>query len=138
MPRLARIITIVGAGLIVLLIVSYWINSVDRSPSPPQDRTEKAPIAVGDSCVIDSRSGITAVARHPSDFDDWFKAKRAGDEYGLKDLLFSGRIIAVNDQSTILIIDRTTTLYKIRVLDGDKQGKAGWIPVEHARKYPRK
>ena len=87
--------------------------------------------------MIDSGQGLTAVARNPSDFEDWYKAKRVRDEYGMKELIFSGRIFAVKDQSTILIIDSSPTLYKIRVLDGEKEGKAGWIPIEHARKYPR-
>jgi len=137
MAKLAGIITIVGVAFIGLIFVSYWTNSSDRSPPAPQNRTEKARIAIGDSCVIDSGQGLTAVARHPADFEDWYKAIRARDDYGLKELIYSGRILAVKDQSTILIIDSTATLYKIRVLDGDKQGKAGWIPIEHARKYPR-
>jgi hypothetical protein len=69
-------------------------------------------------------------------FDEYVKASLAQDTIGLKDLIIRGRLLAMLNSPTVLVIDTGFghqtghSALKVRILDGDYAGSAGWVVKE--------
>jgi hypothetical protein len=55
----------------------------------------------------------------------------AKDWYGLQELMLNKGVFAVPNGTKVLVIDISIGLRKVRVLEGDMQYKAGWLPMEY-------
>lgn len=58
------------------------------------------------------------------------KALRAKDMQGLLDLMLNEGVFAVPNGTKALLIDKAFALRKVRILQGEMQGKAGWLEME--------
>ena len=97
-----------------------------RSKAPSVNVGEQGRIASGAQRVI---VGVDDAA-----FDQIVKSQQAHDEAGLTALVLSGRAFFIDEGTRVLVIDRSTTLRKVRTLEGPAAGRAGWIPAEWVRK----
>jgi hypothetical protein len=66
-------------------------------------------------------------------FDELVSAKAANDRHGIGELLVSGRVFTVPSGTRILCLDLGFTKSKVRILDGEHAGAAGWTYTEHLR-----
>jgi hypothetical protein len=76
------------------------------------------------------------VATDEKAFDDVTNAAIANDTYGVKELLSKGKIFIGSYNSRVLVIDSAMLKTKVRLLDGDNIGKAGWVPFEFVKDSP--
>jgi hypothetical protein len=97
-----------------------------RSEHPSVDVGEQGRIASGAERVI---AGVDVAA-----FDQVVKSQQAHDEAGVTALILSGRAFFVEEGTRVLVIDRSTTLRKVRTLEGPAVGRAGWVPAEWVKK----
>lgn len=66
-------------------------------------------------------------------FDKWVNAVNANDKMGVSDLLYSGELFSVPSGTKVLILDISWGAHKVRILEGDKYGKTGWLPSEYLK-----
>jgi hypothetical protein len=59
------------------------------------------------------------------------QALAAKDSTGLGDLLLTGKVLAVNQQTQVKILVVDGAKAQVRILDGEHLGKSGWVPVEY-------
>jgi hypothetical protein len=57
-------------------------------------------------------------------------AVNAGDPYGNKQLMAAGRLWLVPAGTSVVVLELAFFSRKVRILEGEHQGKAGWIPME--------
>jgi len=66
--------------------------------------------------------------------DEVVHAVAVGDKYGFVELMESGRVFSVPNNTKVLVLDKGGFLYseksKVRILEGLWAGKAGWVPQE--------
>lgn len=62
--------------------------------------------------------------------DEYIKFAVARDDIGIEELFGQGRVFNVANGAEVLIIEATFASRRIRVLDGDKRGSSGWVPME--------
>jgi hypothetical protein len=70
--------------------------------------------------------------------DEVVHAVAVGDKYGFVELMESGRVFSVPNNTKVLVLDKGGFLYseksKVRILEGLWAGKAGWVPQEWVTK----
>lgn len=114
---------------LTLLPVAMLIGWLMLSCGVPSETT--APPSVGSKAVIRAPNlDIVYLAIDKESFDMWTKACVAKDYIGMMQLEASGRVFSVPNNTKVLIIDRNFAIRKVRILEGDAFGKAGWLPYE--------
>jgi hypothetical protein len=66
------------------------------------------------------------------------RAQAVRDGIGLSRLVEAGAAFTVDDETQALIVDENPGHYRVRVLEGDAQGKTGWVPIENAEGLPQR
>jgi hypothetical protein len=64
------------------------------------------------------------------------RAQAIHDEERLRALSSGGWVYTVDDETQARIVDTSPGCYRVRILEGDAQGKTGWVPVENAEGLP--
>ena len=116
------------AGLFFcLLIMAVFTNGCDTTATSSKPRLE-----VGQEGIIDCGVSTCGIAATEEAWREYRKSIRAGDTYGTADLIMSGKLFTVEKGTKALVIDYNpgTALSKIRILEGKREGLAGWIPFE--------
>jgi hypothetical protein len=113
---------------------------VPASPLPQPETGPPIPPApqptmkhIGQEGRLDGSGSDVPVAVDVKALDELYQVFAAGDKLGLLDLVTSGRVFGVPDNTRVLVIDRAGFLgsrLKVRILDGDQAGMAGWVPCE--------
>lgn len=125
------IMVLILMGIAVPII--FWVGLyTDIADPKPQSN-----LAVGQSGFLRSGSVETLfVAVDQESFKELVKAARAKDTIGILELADQRRIFGVTVGTSVLILDKNFSQYRIRVLKGvqevdtDKVGRAGWVPRE--------
>jgi hypothetical protein len=63
--------------------------------------------------------------------DEYYKALRTNDEYGLAELLAAGRTFQIRRGNDLLITERWVYLCEVRVESGPQMGRKGIVSVDH-------
>lgn len=77
-----------------------------------------------------SQAGDLPVADSQETNSEFLAVLKANDEYGYQRLFALGRMYRVKNGTKALVLERTHTLARVRILDGNYQGRDGWLPVE--------
>jgi hypothetical protein len=67
-------------------------------------------------------------------FDAWTKSIVAKDARGGAELLFGGLVFTPQKGTKVLVIDTAFLIRKVRILEGEFKGQAGWVDSGHIRK----
>lgn len=93
--------------------------------------TSSTGVPVGQSGILTRNTGTTSpVAMTEEIMDTFLKSWRIGDSYGNTNLIMSGTVFLVDHGTKVLVIDSHSFTRKIRILEGEHTGKAGWVPYE--------
>ncbi|MGI8988691.1 MAG: hypothetical protein ACR2I2_03780 [Bryobacteraceae bacterium] len=85
----------------------------------------------GDNGVLSSGgTGTIALGVTKDDYDAFFAAMRAKDQYGAKELLISGKVFTVQDGTACLVIESSYLMSKVRIQSGEHNNRAGWTAFE--------
>lgn len=158
MRRVAVWIVAVAAGIVVIILIrdiefSKSAVSLDTQISQPQPETINIPTApvpqspthnkptrsigstvklcINSQCGGQNQGIILAVEK--DDHDELLKALIAEDWQGVYEFLVSGKGFSVDGGTQALIIDNSWTVTRVRILEGDQKGKAGWLATEWVR-----
>ena len=77
-------------------------------------------------------SGVekVAVATDLKAFDEWNKSLISKDQHGMLAMLVSDRVLSVPADTRVKVIERKWSKTRVRILEGDFAGRAGWVPYE--------
>jgi RNA polymerase subunit RPABC4/transcription elongation factor Spt4 len=89
--------------------------------------------SISDICTLSTNIDIVPIAVSKSAFEEWTKARIAKDDPGMKELVLSGKIFFVQTGTKAKIIDRDYLIRKVRILNGDKEGIAGWVAADYVK-----
>lgn len=122
----------------VAILAVLWLAG--RSTQPPADPAtvaQPAPAAASPpestSVGIGEEGRLTDAVLLAVDDDAWdamIDAQVAGDQYGLLELITTGAVFAGEKGARVLVVDRGFTSRKVRVLEGETAGLAGWVQTE--------
>jgi hypothetical protein len=71
--------------------------------------------------------------------DTWAALRRAlalRDTWEVRRLVQSGWAFTVDDDTQAQIIGQSSGYYRVRVLEGDAQGRIGWVSTQNAEGLP--
>jgi hypothetical protein len=63
-------------------------------------------------------------------FDAFMQAASANDTYGMAELYTDGLLVFAESGTKVLVIDKAMFRVKVRILNGENAGFAGWTPME--------
>jgi hypothetical protein len=115
--------------LIVSVLVSVIASSCCGSTGGEARPTPTLEIEIGGRKRLTEEALICLTK---ADLDELTKTFAAKDEYGFYELLGAGRVFAVQEGTEVLILDWDGSWYyftgavKLRVLEGEFMGQAGW------------
>jgi hypothetical protein len=93
-------------------------------------------VRIGNRGVLFGHGGaLVAVGKDESALTEFHNALRIKDSHGTEAILLSGRVFSVRAGTQILVIDYGSVgVRKIRILDGDREGLAGFVYEESVRR----
>lgn len=127
---------VVALVALIMLVVGLWCNDRWNAVFRPNSDSSATPTPTRSTI---GKQGILHVDRGPSthpvaiDEDtlkELFRVIDAKDDYGMSELLQTGRLLPVQDGTKILMIDEGLYTTKIRILEGPYAGRSGWVPYE--------
>jgi hypothetical protein len=93
--------------------------------------------AVGSIIRLQPRSGQSLwIAANAAACVVLRRAQAIHDEERLRALSSGGWVYTVDDETQARIVDTSPGCYRVRILEGDAQGKTGWVPFENAEGLP--
>lgn len=126
----------IGLLLIVTVAIAMWADVTrDRTRTPSGTPTPKRSARWGGDGILHSSSGGPLPVA--VDWDAYQELIRAvpRDEYGIQELLLSGRVFAVENGTEVLVIESRSFSYRIRILEGTYTGRDGCVPYEFVDYY---
>jgi hypothetical protein len=90
---------------------------------------------IGDVGILRGTRTLVAVAISEAAFDEWLDAQIAKDTEGQAQMLVIGTILGIKNGTKVRLIDYGGIKYgvfkkKIRILEGPKWGRTGWVSEE--------
>jgi hypothetical protein len=112
-------------------------HAAGRGPEPAPVQAEHH--AIGSIVRLQPHAGqpVWLVA----DAGAWAALRRAQavrDGIGISRLVQAGVAFTVDDETPAQIVDENPGHYRVRVLEGDAQGKTAWVPVENVEGLPQR
>jgi hypothetical protein len=108
------------------------IKPVEHAP-PARDDDDRMPVVdVGERVTLRSKGNHVFIATDAA-WDDFSNAVAANDELGLAGLIARGEVRVIKSGTAAKIIDTAFFTVKVRILEGDHVGRAGWIYREFVR-----
>ena len=123
----------------MILIVTFAANDSSNTGSVPVQTvapasTVSAKVSVGEEGYIKVSSPRAILANTKADFDDLIGTYVANDTMGIGQFLLDGRGVAVENGTRVLVIESKVGARKVRVLEGEQIGEAGWVAMEYVSK----
>lgn len=117
-------------GSVFVVLIFMFVSS----PSSPSDSTQSShsvSVKVGvEGKVFLPEGGNIPIFATQELYEQYMKAVNANDQYGKLAVMSSGGFYPVKSGTKALVIERTMTMSKVRILEGVSTGKAGWTPWE--------
>lgn len=110
-------------AVVVILVAIALIQAALAPPGVPPER--RHPGAIATLRAGDAENAMLAVDE--TAYDEMLKASIAGDSVGLRQMVLSGRVELVPNNTRILVIDRGLYRRKVRIMEGAAAGIAGWV-----------
>ncbi len=134
-------------GLAIFFVIGYIGSLFDKTPAPvtntaPQPVQAVAEtktvvsdkVSVGEEGYINTPSPKAMIALTEAGYKELTKIYIANDTMGIGEFLTSGKGFAVPKGTKVLVTDSAVGARKVRILEGDNIGKAGWIAMEWVSK----
>lgn len=93
--------------------------------------SQQTSIRIGDTVILP----YMFLGTTKSNNDRLTKLSVAGDEYGIKQMIYAGEAFIVAEGTKGKVIDSSILSIEVRILDGKYQGWSGWISRELVKKY---
>ena len=122
----ARVLT--GAGL-SLLVASVALGPCLPAPTSVGEPGPVGPLTIG-------QQGVIAVDLAVAALEVTALEKIARDGTGRGELAVSGRGFLLPFGTKVVVMERTSSALRVRVLDGPRAGQDGWVPRESVRPEP--
>jgi hypothetical protein len=124
------ILQILLVSFVIIFAIPYCLGVMNKDSS-----TQRLSLNIGDKGLIDSqRSGFVILAIDENSFEQVGKIAEAKDYVGLAALGAAGQTFIVDHNTAVLILDIKSNIVKVRVLEGERIGQAGWIYSKFIRK----
>lgn len=108
-----------------LLIIVLALLAACEPPAANENQIKL--ISIGSHATLKGGPEATALGVNSEDAADWLKSSGVGDKHGVYELIESGRVFTVDNGTKVLVIDSSGSLfYKVRILEGEHAGRAGW------------
>lgn len=122
-------------GVILFTIILAMIAVVLCVSSDGKTTTESYPSVGSEAILSVEGSGPITVAIDEEAVEEIINALIAKDNIGLMNLVLAGKVFYVQNSTKVLILDvnYSRAIVKIRILEGDNWGMAGWVPYEFVR-----
>ena len=121
-------------GVILFTIILAMIAVVLCISSDGKTTTESGPSVGSEARLYSEGSAPFWVAVDEEAFDELISAVVAKDNYGIMELTLAGRVFIVQNNTKVLVIEPGFTKTKVRILEGENAGMAGWVPYEFVQK----
>jgi hypothetical protein len=109
-------------------LLAFCLLGCGQPPKPVPEASPTPSFKLGSRATLYSTNPMTPLAADTDTLLEVEKLWEAGDEFGLKELLVSGRVIGVATGTPVLIIDEYAgAAFKVRVLEGEQKNAAGWV-----------
>ncbi len=112
------------AGFFILVFIGYCQGVSNKSSTPS--------IPIGQKGILAGTSGTHSPVAVTNDALDQFqKHKTVNDQHGITQQIVSGSLFSVKNGTKVLVIEHGSMFVrKIRVLEGEMKGRAGFVPEE--------
>ena len=135
-------------GLAIIFVVGIVGSALDDSkqkanntdvttvntPEAIQPSVTSQKVSVGEEGFIKVPSPSAILANTEANYKELTKIYLANDTMGIGDFLLSHKGISIPSGTKVLVIESATGIRKVRVLEGEKIGEAGWIAMEWVSK----
>lgn len=131
-PAKRKTSAIAGLALLFFCVLGWLlIDSLSNHPTPskPDTPRQTGGVAGEEARLYSTALDSISVCVDEEAFDRYVEVLLARDEYGLYELVVTGRIFFVVNDTKVLVLrtrdsPRST---KVRVLGGEHAGRAGWV-----------
>lgn len=120
-------------GIILITIVLTMIPVVLCVSSDGKTATESYPSVGSEARLYVEGEGPIMVAVDEGAYDELIDVVIAKDNIGLMNLMLAGKVFNVQNNTKVLVIDIGRFRTKVRILEGENWGMAGWVPYEFVR-----
>ena len=110
-----------------------------NTPRPTNTPLPPSPKMGGEARVQIDGSEIVPLAADEAAFDAFTRAATRNDTFGINDLIQAGKLFTVPTGTKVLVIDMGGFLgsrLQVRVLEGPRTGRAGWVATEFVKALP--
>ena len=130
-------IGIIGGLLVVGIVLAALIVAFGTSTrATPESGPHTYHPGLGEDGFLRSTDGgALPVALDEEAWQAMWDAVVAGDDYGMAELVATGRVLAVESGTRVRVIDTGLFRNKIRVLEGEHTGRGGWVAYEFVIAY---
>jgi hypothetical protein len=126
-PR--QVYLVVLLVFVVLCVISYKMCFSGSSTS------NSTKIVDGSKVIVQSTSGGTKIPMTTTkeSYNEMFKYWKADDKVGMGQMMLAGTMFMVDVGTQALVLDRTVSLYEVRIQSGEYNGNSGWIDINFVK-----
>lgn len=117
-------------GVILFTIILAMIAVVLCVSSDGKTATEIPPSLGEEGRLYNEGSDAIMVVGDEEAFEELINAVAANDYSGFLESTLAGRVFYVRNNTKVLVIDVGRYGTKVRILEGENTGMAGWVPDE--------
>lgn len=132
---------VVMVSIIVLFVITtIWAISSTNKGSNQINMPTRPSLSVGDEGIINNNDeinnceGTVALTMTEEAQDEFTKTSIAKDSAGFAEMILEGKIFIVDNCTKAKVIDSSMFKRRVRILEGEQAGKAGWLPYEFITK----
>ncbi len=129
---------LVFLGIVVVVMLYFFvfksISDATGISAPTKTTTSSNIKSIGQrGKLFSEKDSSVLIAVDEKSLKELIKVFAADDEAGFAELLISGKVFEVNNNTNVLILDVGYGSYKIRILDGERAYETGWTFKEFVK-----
>ncbi len=130
LKKIGRIAAILVGVVVLLFAVGFYFSYKSLPPSEAPVKAVESPKSVGYGQTGIIRTGLPAGVTE-ADYDAIMNAATTKDQDGINALISAKRAVMVDNNTKVKVIGSGFNKRQVRLLNGDNQGVAVWVPVEY-------
>ena len=129
----------VGIIIFCLICISFLTSLDNNKEAEKVKEVKEIQLKLGDVGIINRFEDktrcelVTALTINKDGQDELMTALEVGDNTGLVLMLLDGKAFTVDNCTKAKVIDTAMFLRKVRIMEGESIGQAGWLPMEWIR-----
>ncbi len=120
-------------GFILVAVVVMIILSALSPSQPAQRRSNPTIPSVGAILQLYASTGAIPVGMTGNSLGELENAQVAQDGHGQAQLVRSGKILLVSNETRVRLLRLGLFQYEVRILEGRYEGRKGWVPREFVK-----